>query len=109
MPEWLLVLLGFVGGCGLLALVGCGLMLPVSGPGLYTVICVRDGAEELERQLRSLVWLQGWSLLCCPVVVADMGLNEQGRALVDKLVRRWPQLIVCDEAQLIPYITEETR
>lgn len=100
MMEGLLILLSLVGGLGLLLAVGCRLLLPVSGPGLWTVVRARDGAEGLEQQVRGLVWLHGWGLLRCPVVVADAGLNERGRDLVCRLAERWPQLIVCDEGQL---------
>ena len=100
MTERLLVLLGLVGGCGLLLLAGWLLLLPVSRSGLWTVIRARDGAEGLEQQIRGLVWLHSWGLLRCPVVVADAGLNERGRALVCRLAERWPQVILCGEGQL---------
>ncbi len=100
MAELLLVLLGLAGGCGLLLLAGCLLVLPAAGPGLWTVVRARDSGDGLERQVRGLVWLHGLGLLRCPVVVSDAGLNEQGRALVCRLARRWPQVIVCGEGQL---------
>ena len=69
-------------------------------PGQVVFIPGRGMGDGLEQTLRAYIWLRSLGLLRCPVVVADAGLNEQGRALVCRLARRWPQVLVCGEGQL---------
>lgn len=100
MTEILLVLLGVAAGCGLLSLLWCRLVLPVSGRDLWTVVRAQGDGAGLEQQVRGLVWLHSCGFIRCPVVVADMGLDEQGRALADRLAARWPQVVLCSRTQL---------
>lgn len=100
MTEILLVLLCVISVCGLLSLLWCRMVLPVSGQGLWTVVRAKGDGEGLEQQVRGLVWLHSCGLMRCPVVVADMGLSEQGRVLARRLAARWPQVILCSRTQL---------
>ena len=104
MAEIVLAMLIALGLSGVLWLIRCRLMFPVFGDGLWTVVQARGAGEGLEQQLRGIVWLHSCGLLRGRVVVADMGLDERGRALADQLVVRWPQVTLCDSANLAAQI-----
>jgi len=93
--------LNFVAG---LCCIGCllyGQMLcPHSDQGTLTVVWGTGAGEDLERHVRSLMWLQECGLLRCAVMVVDAGLNEEGRALVIHLAKQYPTLALCTRAEL---------
>lgn len=62
--------------------------------------------EELERRVRSLIWLRECGLLRCTVVVVDDGLNEEGRVLAACLARRYPVLELCTREELDKRVKE---
>ncbi|MBQ9974825.1 MAG: hypothetical protein IJP02_07710 [Oscillospiraceae bacterium] len=101
-----LVLLALTGLCGLLCLVWCRMVLPVSGHGLWTVVRAEGDGEGLEQQVRGLVWLHSCGVLHGSVMVADAGLSEQGLRLARSLAGRWPQVTVCSRIELARQLSE---
>ena len=78
-----------------------GRMLTPVGPGpVYAVVPASGGGEGLEQTVRSLLWLQGGELAGVTVVVADMGLDEDGRRLAEALCRQSEQVQLCAAAEL---------
>jgi hypothetical protein len=73
-----------------------GRMLTPVGPGaVYAVVPASGGGEGLEQTVRGLLWLRGGELAGLTVLVADTGLNEQGRQLAEGLCRQWEQVLLC--------------
>ena len=100
MVTGVLVLLGVAGmfclACGLF----CRLLLPDSPHGTWAVVWGSGAGEELEQRVRGLMWLQSCGLLRCTVVVADGGLDGEGRALAAALAARYPTLVLCTRQEL---------
>lgn len=95
-----LILMGLAGGCCVLCALYGRMLLPDSPAGCWAVIWGRGAGEELEQQVRSLMWLHSCGLLRCSVVVADAGLNADGRALAVRLAGRYPALMLCGRKEL---------
>lgn len=93
--------LNFMAGlCCIACLLYGQILCPHSPCGTFAVIWSTGAGEELERRVRSLMWLQECGLLRGTVMVVDDGLNEEGRALAACLVRRYPALALCSRAEL---------
>lgn len=77
------------------------LLTPVGadGPAFAVLPASGDGAR-LERDVKGLLWLQGSGLTRLTVVIADCGLNEEGRAIALLLQRREPGVVLCSPGQL---------
>lgn len=67
--EGCLTLLAALGLALLGGLLFGRLLRPVPGPELWTLVPGRGGGEELERDVRALMWLRGLGLLRCPVEI----------------------------------------
>lgn len=95
------VLLVLAGMCCAMCLLYGRMLLPRSPQGTWAVLWAYGGGEGLEQRVRSLMWLHSCGFLRCAVVIADGGLNEEGRALVARLLERWPVLTLCSRQQLM--------
>lgn len=62
---------------------------------VFAVVAARGGGEDLERDVRGLLWLHGSELARLTVVLADCGLNDEGRAVARLLHRQHPQVLLC--------------
>ena len=71
------------------------LLRPHTARGTLAVVWGTGAGEGLEQQVRSLMWLQSCGMLCCTVVLADGGLDEEGRTLAAGLAARYPGLVLC--------------
>ncbi len=82
-------------GLGLLgALLFGRLLRPIPGGDLWLLIPGRGDGARLEQEVRGAMWLRGLGLLNCPVVIVDLGLTGQGRALAFQLLARWNSLVL---------------
>lgn len=95
-----LALVFMAGLCCIACLLYSKMLRPHSAQGTVTVVWGVGAGEELEQRVRSLVWLQECGLLRCSVMIADMGLNEEGRALAVRLAGRYPALTLCTREEL---------
>ena len=68
---------------------------------VWAVVAARDGGESLEQAVRALEK----QMPGCPVVLLDLGLDEDGQRLATLLQRRWPALERCTPEELKDYIT----
>ena len=76
------------------------LLVPV-GPGpVYAVIPARGGGEGLEQTVRGLLWLRGGELVGARIVVVDLGLDAEGRALAQHLCADAEQVCLCTAEEL---------
>ena len=76
------------------------LLRPHTPKGTWAVVWGVGPGDGLEQRVRSLMWLQNCGLLRCSVVVADGGLDGNGRALAARLVVRYPGLTLCSRQEL---------
>lgn len=76
------------------------MLRPHSAQGTWAVVWGFGSGEGLEQRVRSLMWLRSCGLLCCTVVLADGGLNEEGRGLAVRLAGRYPALTLCSRQEL---------
>lgn len=100
--------LNFMAGlCCIVCLLYGQMLRPHRGKGTLTVVWGVGAGEEMEQRVRSLVWLRECGLLACELVVADAGLNEDGRALAARLTARYPAVTVCTREELEQYIDQD--
>ncbi|MBE6972412.1 MAG: hypothetical protein E7440_00815 [Ruminococcaceae bacterium] len=95
-----LALACMAGLCCVVCLLYSKMLRPHSARGTMAVVWGVGAGEELEQRVRSLVWLQECGLLRCTVMIADVGLNEEGRALAARLAGRYPVLTLCTREEL---------
>lgn len=65
----------------------------------------RGEGEQLEQQLRSLIWLRGLGLIRCPIIIADIDLTPQGWELALRLAARWPGVVLWPVSDLPDYLS----
>ena len=98
------ILLAFLAMAGLLPVL-CWLygklLGSVNTPPCWGVILSEGAGEGLEHRVRALVWLDSLGLWSGTVVIADLGLDDKGKALARQLTARWPQVLLWPE-ELIP-------
>lgn len=87
-----LALVCLSGLCCIVCLLYSKMLCPHTARGTWAVVWGRNGGEELEQRVRSLVWLQSCGLLRCAVLLVDDGLNAEGRALAVRLAQRYPSV-----------------
>ena len=75
--------------------VRCSAVVPAAG----------DGAG-LEQTVRGLLWLRGDDLIDYVVVIADCGLDEEGRRMAEVLCRGSGQVRLCAAAQVEQILRE---
>ena len=102
--EILLVLLCTAGLLLLLGL-GYGRLLRGRGlPGVSLVLPARGSGEGLEQAVRSLLWLRSLGLLRGTILMADVGLDPQGRELALQLTARWTDVVLWPADHLGEYM-----
>lgn len=100
------LLLSLLCAAGLLALgwLAFGrLVTPVGGRKGGPVCAVLPAAgngRTLEQDIQGLCWLRGGNLARFTVVIADAGLDGQGKAAAAALLARRPELFYCPVEQL---------
>ena len=83
------------------------LLTPVGGRKggpVCAVIPARGDGRTLEHDIKGLCWLRGGNLARFTVVIADAGLDDQGRAAASALLSRMPELAFCPLEQLESFI-----
>lgn len=107
------VVIAILAAAGLLALSWLLLgriLAPVGGRGGGRVVAVlpaSGGGETLEHDVTGLLWLRGGGMARFSIVIADQGLDEQGRALAEILAQRDPGVALCRPDALGDYLREE--
>ena len=101
-PFWLglFILMCMVGSCCALCLFYGKLLCPAAGRDLWAVVWGSGAGDGLEQRVRCLAWLQNCGLRRCAVVVADGGLDADGRALAARLAGCYPGVILCSRQEL---------
>lgn len=80
------------------------LLCPVPASGTWVLLTGRGNGEGLEQKVRAFVWLRSLGLLRCPLVIADIGLDVQGREVALRLAARWHGVVLWTRDTLEEYI-----
>ncbi len=64
-----------------------------------------DGGA-LEQTVRGFLWLRGLGLLNVTILIADLGLDPQGREIALGLCARWPGVVLWPGSDLEGYLKE---
>ena len=73
--------------------------------GVYAVVPAAGDGENLEYDVKSLLWLRGGQRARFTIVIADQGLNEMGRAAAGALLARDQGVVVCPMEGLSQYLS----
>ena len=76
------------------------------GAGVNTVVSVRDKAEGLEQTLDGLIWLRENGALDAQILIADCGMDEEGRALAGQAVKKYGKIAICKAEDVRQWIVE---
>ena len=99
MLETAIILLLSMGFCTLVGTLYCRVLIPDSEQDTWAVVRGVGSGNGLEQRVRSLMWLRSCGLLRCRVILADRGLDEDGRRLAVHLARRWPDLEIWSKTE----------
>lgn len=72
--------------------------------GVTTVITAQDSGEGLEQTLKSLIWLQENGTVPGQIILADAGLNEEGRILTRLIVKQYTGVVVCNAEEVAQWL-----
>ena len=75
---------------------------------VHTILSVRDGAEGLEQTIEGLMWLVKNGTIEGQILIADCGMNEEGRALARLAVRKYGTLAICKVEDIRQWIVEKS-
>lgn len=86
------------------------LLAPIGtkAPVIAVIPAAGDGGG-LEHDLRGLLWLRGSGMACLRIVIADCGLNEEGRELARLLAQRETAVVCCPGDSVEPLIRSAGR
>lgn len=102
---WEILLCGAL--VAVLAAMGClirkRLLLPLKASDTVLLLPARVSGDDLEQRLRACRLLQRWGLLEGAPVLLDLGLNDEGRTLAERLADAFDAaLCTPDELHLLP-------
>lgn len=100
MLETGIILLLMMLFCTAVCLLYSRILAPDSPQDTWAVVRGVGSGNGLEQRIRSLMWLRSCGLLRCRVVLADSGLDADGRQLALNLARRWPELEIWSQTGL---------
>ena len=72
----------------------------------YAVVPARGDVAGLEQTVKGLLWLRAGHLELFTLVIADAGLDSEGRRLARLLADREPGVLLCPLAALPDRLTE---
>lgn len=70
----------------------------------YAVVPAKGDGAALEQTVRGLLWLRAGELQRYTVVIADAGLDDQGRAVATALANEEPKVVFCPMGALTEYL-----
>ncbi len=82
------------------------LLVPVGPEPVFAVVPAAGDGAGLEQTVRGLLWLRGDDLIDYVVVIADCGLDEEGRRMAEVLCRGSGQVRLCAAAQVEQILRE---
>ena len=105
--ELIMALLAAIGLLSLAWLLFEHALLPAGCIGAPMCVVIRgEGAGcGLEHTIHTMILRQSREKARCPLVLVDVGLNEEGRVVANLLLTRWPEIRLCRPEELANYIT----
>lgn len=76
------------------------ILLPVRDTSTYMVLLASGNGERLEQQCRAYLLLNGIGVIRRPMVIADDGLDGEGKAVAAFLAQDHAQIRFCTVAEL---------
>jgi len=73
---------------------------------MHTVLSVRGRAEGLEQTIEGLVWLQKNGTIEGQILIADCGMDEEGRELARLAVKKYGKIAICKAEDVKQWIVE---
>ena len=77
---------------------------PGQSTGVTTVVTAQGNGEGLEQTLKSLIWLQENGTVPGQIILADAGLNEEGKILTRLIVKKYTGVVVCNAEEVAQWI-----
>jgi len=74
---------------------------------VHTILSVRDGADGLEQTIEGLMWLMENGTMEGQILIADCGMNEEGRALARLAVKKYGKIAICKAEDVKQWIVEK--
>ena len=74
---------------------------------VHTVLSVRDGADGLEQTIEGLMWLMQNGTIEGQILIADCGMNEEGRELARLAVKKYGKIAICKAEDVKQWIAEK--
>lgn len=62
-------------------------LLPVRSRDVYMVLAAKGSGKDLEQQCRAWLLLKNAGIIQRPLIIADLGLNNEGRCLARVLLQ----------------------
>ena len=78
----------------------------IQGTEVHTVLTVRDGAEGLEQTLEGIMWLRQNGAMEGQILIADCGMDEEGRELARLAVKKYGKIAICKAEDVKQWIVE---
>lgn len=107
--EILLALLAAVGAGALVWLLIRRLLSPAEWqtpfPGAV-ILSARGDGSDLEQAVKTLRWCMSPRIVPLPLIIVDLGLDEEGSALARRLAEVQPGVTVCPPEELSDYIQQ---
>lgn len=67
---------------------------------LSVVISAEGSAQELEQVLKGLIWLQKNGTLQGQILIADCGMNDEGRTLARQMLKKHLNIAICSAGEI---------
>ena len=86
------------------------LRMPVRSTGemrVHTILSVRGRAEGLEQAIEGLIWLEQNRSMDGKILIADCGMDDEGRTLVQLAVKKHKKIIICKAEDVGQWIVEK--
>ena len=103
--EMIFILLASVGLASILWVILAPRMFPASeGKDLFAVVRGRGRGDELEQDVRDLLWLHHRGHWQGTILVVDCGMDEEGKALARLLCANNGEIQFCEPEEAIQLI-----
>ena len=74
---------------------------------VHTILSVREGADGLEQTIEGLMWLMKNGTIEGQILIADCGMNEEGRELARLAVKKYGTIAICKAEDVKQWIVEK--
>lgn len=76
------------------------LVTPLPAGRAHAVVSACGSGGDLERTVRGLLWMQSSGASCGGIVIADLGLDAEGRAIAQRIAEEHIDVLLCAPGDL---------